>query len=84
MDFSLLRADLFGGAVLKKPPANAGDTRDMGKIPWRRRQHPTPVFLPGKFHGQRSLVGFSLWGCEESDATEYALPVKIQSPVNDY
>ena len=56
----------------------------MGKIPWRRRQHPTPVFLPGKFHGQRSLVGFSLWGCKELYTTEYALPVKIQSPINDY
>ena len=32
--------------------------------------HPTPVLLPGKSHGQRSLVGCSLWGCEESDTTE--------------
>ena len=31
--------------------------------------HPTPVLLPGKSHGQRSLVGCSLWGCEESDTT---------------
>ena len=40
--------------------------------PWyRRRQwHPTPVFLPGKSHGWRSLVGCSPWGCEESDTTE--------------
>ena len=37
---------------------------------WRRRWHPTPVFLPGKSHGQRSLVGCSPWGCEESDTTE--------------
>ena len=29
------------------------------KIPWRRKWHPTPVFLPGKFHGQRSLEGYS-------------------------
>ena len=34
----------------------------IGKIPWRREWHPTPVFLPGKFHGQRSLVGYSPWG----------------------
>ena len=33
-------------------------------------EEPTPVFLPGKFHGQRSLVGYSPWGCEESDTTE--------------
>ena len=34
----------------------------VGKIPWRRKRQPTPVFLPGKFHGQRSLVGYSPWG----------------------
>ena len=38
---------------------------------WRRRWHPTPVLLPGKFHGVRSLVGCSPWGREESDATEW-------------
>ena len=42
---------------------DAGDTRDMGSIPglgrsWRRKWQPTPVFLPGKFHRQRSLVGY--------------------------
>ena len=37
---------------------------------WRRRWHPTPVLLPGKSHGQRSLVGRSPWGLEESDTTE--------------
>ena len=31
-------------------------------IPWRRKWQPTPVFLPGKFHGLRSLAGYSLWG----------------------
>jgi len=29
------------------------------KIPWRRAQQPTPVFLPGEFHGQKSLAGYS-------------------------
>ena len=39
---------------------------------WRRRQwHPTPVLLPGKSHGRRSLVGCSPWGCYESDTTEW-------------
>ena len=33
----------------------------VGRIPWRRKWKPTPVFLPGKFHGQRSLVGYSPW-----------------------
>ena len=37
---------------------------------WRRQWHPTPVLLPGKSHGQRSLVSCSPWGCEELDMTE--------------
>ena len=37
---------------------------------WRRQWHPTPVLLPGKSHGRRSLVGCSPWGREESDTTE--------------
>ena len=35
----------------------------VGKIPWRRKWLLTPVFLPGEFHGQRSLTGYSSWGC---------------------
>ena len=40
------------------------------KIPWRRKWQPTPVFLPGEAHGQRSLVGYSPWGRKESDTTK--------------
>ena len=43
----------------------------IGKIPWRRKWKPTPVFLPGEFHGQRNLVGYSPWGHKESDTTEW-------------
>ena len=39
------------------------------RFPWRRECLPTPVFLPGEFHGQRSLVGYRPWGRKESDAT---------------
>ena len=42
----------------------------VGKIPWRKKWQPTPVFLPEKSHGQRSLVGYSPWGRKESDTTE--------------
>ena len=42
----------------------------VGKIPWRRKQQPTPVFLAGKSHGQRSLEGYSPRGHKESDTTE--------------
>ena len=42
----------------------------VGKMPWRREWQPTPVFLPGESHGQRSLVGYSPGGCKESDMIE--------------
>ena len=53
---------------------NAGDPGsilELGKIPWKREWEPTPVFLPGKSHGQRSLVGYSPWGHKESEKTEW-------------
>ena len=37
----------------------------VGKIPWSRKQQPTPILLPGKSHGQRSLAGYSPCGCKE-------------------
>ena len=40
------------------------------KIPWRKKWHPTPVLLPGKSHGRRSLVGYRPWCCKKSDTTE--------------
>ena len=61
--------------MVKNLPANAGD---MGSIPrwrrspWRRKWQPTPVFLPGKFHGQRRLVGYSLGGSKELSMIEHA------------
>ena len=42
----------------------------IGKIPWRREQLLTPVFLREEFHGQKSLAGYSPWGYKESDMTE--------------
>ena len=44
---------------------------DLDSVLWRRQWHPTPVLLPGKSHGWRSLVGCSPWGREESDTTEW-------------
>ena len=60
-------------AVVKNPPANAGDTGSIpgsGRFPWRRKWQPTPVFLLGKFHGQRSVVGYSPRGRKKLDTTE--------------
>ena len=55
--------------------ANLGTQRPgfnpwVGKISWRRKWQPTPVFLSGKAHGRRSLIGYSPWGRKESDTTE--------------
>ena len=61
--------------MVKNLPANAEDMRDaglilwVGKIPWRRTWQPTPVFLPGESHGQRSLEGYSTQSPKESDMT---------------
>ena len=59
-----------GGSVVKNPSAKCrkhGFSCWVRKIPWRRNWLPTPVFLPGESHGQRSLVGYSSWGCRELD-----------------
>ena len=42
----------------------------VGRTPWRRKWQPTPVFLPGESHGQRSLAGYSQWGHKELDTME--------------
>ena len=63
MGFVMLKYDpsmgFLGGAVVKNPPAIAGDAGEVGLIPGLGRSpgRRTPVFLPGKFHGQRSLAG---------------------------
>ena len=62
--------------VLKDPPANAINIKDVGfdswvgKFPWGRKWQPTSAFLPGESHGQRSLVGYSLLDHKQSDVTE--------------
>ena len=63
--------------MVKNPPAMQESRRHTHgfdpwarKIAWRREWLPTPVFLPGEFHGQRSLAGYSPWLCKESDMTE--------------
>ena len=62
-----------GGSVVKNTPANAKRCRFdpwVGKTPWRRKLQPSPVFLPGKSHGQRSLAGYCPWGHNELYMTE--------------
>ena len=65
-----------GGAVIKNQLFSKRRHKRCGFSPWvgkilrSRKWHPTPVFLPGKFHGQRSLAGSSPWAYKESDITE--------------
>ena len=71
------RLELPSGSVVKdwpamqEPQVDAGLIPGSGRFPWRRERQLIPVFLPGKCHGQRSLVGYSLWGHKELDMTEW-------------
>ena len=61
-----------GGSVVKNLPAQTGHglMPSVGKISWRKKWQPTPVFLPGKFHGWRSLEGYCPGACKETDTTQ--------------
>jgi len=62
-----------GGSDGKESSCNAedlGSVPRLGRSPWRREWQPTPILLPGEFHGQRSLEGYSLWGHKELDTIE--------------
>ena len=69
----------FVSSKIWKQNNKAGSGKESSWLPlnvssrllWRRQWQPTPVLLPGKSHGQRSLVGCSPWGREESDTTEW-------------
>ena len=70
--------------MIKNLPGNATDTKYrfdpcVRKILWRRAWRPTPVFLPGESHGQRSLAGYSPWGRSESDTTEVTAHTRERS-----
>ena len=72
---SVVFLDFPGGTVVKNLPANAGDVRDVGLIlgqedPLEKETATHSSTLPGKFHGQRRLVGYSSWGCKELDTTD--------------
>ena len=61
-----------GGSMVMNPPAKQEMRVQSlgGEKPWRRKWQPTPIFLPGKSHAQRSLVGYGPWGCKEFYTTE--------------
>ena len=68
--------------MVKNPSASARDAKDIGLIPGLGRYpgvgngNLLQYFLPGKFHGQRSLAGYSPWGHNESDTTEQARSIR--------
>ena len=72
------KKDYFpGGSDGEVSTCSAGDPGSIpgsypwvGNFPWRRKWQPTPVSLPGRFRGQRSLEGYSPWHCKESDMAE--------------
>ena len=67
----ILRASLVAQMVKHLPTMQETQVQSLGwEISWRRKWQPTPVFLPGKSHGWRNLVGYSPWGCKELDTTE--------------
>ena len=77
-----LHMDFPDGSDGKESACNAGEPEFnhwVGKIPWRRKRQLIPVFLPGKFHGQKSLAGYSSWGSKQSDMTDWLpLPLCIE------
>ena len=61
----------FSGGSDSKDAMQETRVRSLGQeYPWKREWPPTPVFLPGKFHGQRSHADYNLWGLKELDMTE--------------
>ena len=54
-------------SAIQETQVHSLSLENPGKIPWRREWLPTPVLLPGETHERRSLAGYSLWGCKESD-----------------
>ena len=82
----LIEQGFPGGASGKEPACQGRRHRRhqfdpwLGEIPWRREWQPTPIFLSGESHGQRSLEGYSPWGCKESDTAEHSLTHSSQGP----
>ena len=74
--------------MVKNLPASARASGDMSSIPgagrisWRRKWQPTPVFLSEQSRELRSLAGYRRWGCKESDTTEHVSTHKLNEIMN--
>ena len=75
--------------MVKNLPANAGDAKGtglilwVGKSHWRRKWQPAPVFLPGKFHGQKNLAGYTVYGVAKS-RTQLSLSTYLSTKLNTF
>ena len=78
LSFWFVKAWFPGGSDGKASARNVWPWFDLWgrKMPWRKKWQPTPILLPRKFHGWRSLVGYSLWGHKESDMTSRVGKIK--------
>ena len=82
--WSLGWASLVAQGIESPPAMQEAQVRSQGlEDPWRRKWQPTPVFLLEESHGQRSLVGYSPWGCKKSDITEHWCPHLVQNGCAD-
>ena len=84
------KAHFLGASLVAQMVKNLPAMREtgfdpwVGKIPWRRDRLPTPVFLPGESHGQKSLANYSPWGCKDSDMTERLTHTHISLTISMY
>ena len=71
LPIDIIGASLVAHTVKNLPEMPQTQVQSLGlMVSWRRKWQPTPVFLPGESHGQRSLGGYSPWGRKESNTTE--------------
>ena len=81
----MLSMDFSGGTSGKEPSCQCRRHKRLrfdpwvGKIPWRRVWKPTPIFLPGESHGQRSLAGYSPWRHSQTGLSQQACMLQPQS-----
>ena len=79
----LIRASLVTQTVKNLPVTQETKLSPwLGKIPWGREWQPTPIFLPGEFHGQRRLADYGSWCCKELDTTAW-LSLSLSSSIKD-
>ena len=78
--WKVLQDNVIKSTCLCRGRGRCGFSPWVWKIPCSRKRQLTPVLLPGESHGQRSLAGYSPWGCKKLDTTEYSL-IHLINPI---